>query len=72
MIPSKFWTPQFINKHIPYNLHWYFLSISISFLYLLSRSVRNKRNKNATGTGFEVEDIMQFMDFRVSEYALGS
>ena len=52
IISSNFWTLSFINKHIPYKLHYYFLFISTSFLYFLSRSARNKGNKNATGTGF--------------------
>ena len=50
----------------------YFLSISISFLYFLSRSARNKGRKNATDTDFELENVMQFMGFRVFESALGS
>ena len=52
VISSTFWILSFINKHFPYQLHYYFLFISISFLYFLSRSARNKGNKNATGTGF--------------------
>ena len=72
MISSSVWTPWFRNKHIPYMLHYYFLSLSISFLYFLSRSGRNKGNMNATGTCFELKDLEQVMDFKVFESALGS
>ena len=68
MISSAFWTPQLRNKHIPYKLHYYFYP----FLYFLSRSTRSKGNKNAPGIGFELQDVMQFMDFRVFESTLGS
>ena len=69
---STFWTLQFRDKHLPGKLHYYVLSISISFLHFLSRSARNKGNKNATGTSSELKDVTQFMDFSVSESALGS
>ena len=72
MVSSTFWTSQFKNKHLPCKLHYYFLSRSLTFLYFLSRSARNKGNKNATGTGIELEDIRQFMHLRVFESALGS
>ena len=54
VISSTFWTPYFRNKYIPYNMHYYFLSISISFLKFLSRSSRNKENKNGTRMGFKL------------------
>ena len=52
------------SRNIPYKLHCYFLSTSISFLYSLSRSTRNNGKKNATGTSFELEEVTQFIDFR--------
>ena len=72
MISSTFWTPEFRNNHIPYKLHYYFIYISISFLYFLSSSARNKGNKNVTGTGFQLKDVTKFMEFRVFESALGN
>ena len=60
------------KKHIPCKLHYYFLSISISFLYFLSGSARNKGNMNRTGICFELKDVEQVMDFKVFESALGS
>ena len=57
MISSVFLTPSFRNKHIPYKLYCYFLSFSISILYFLSRSTKNKGNINETGTAFEVKDV---------------
>ena len=65
MISSMFWTPEFRNNDNSCKLHYHFLSISVSFLYFLSRSARNKGNKKATGTGFEFENLTQLMDFRV-------
>ena len=38
----------------------------------MSRSAKNKGNMNATGTGFEVKDVRQVMDFKVFKSALGS
>ena len=55
-------------KQIPYTLHHYFSSISISFSYFLSRSTKKKGNMNTTGTAFEMKDT----DFTVFESALGS
>ena len=49
-----------------------FLSISISFLYSLSRSAGNKGNKNVTDTSFEFEEVEQFIDFWIFQSALGS
>ena len=49
-----------------------FLSISILFLYFLFKSARDKLNMNATGTSFDLEDVMQFMDFKEFESALMS
>ena len=72
MVFSTFWTPQFRNKHILYKLHYYFLSISISFLFFLSKSARNEGKMNATGTSFEVKDVRQVMDFQVFESVPGS
>ena len=72
VISSAFWTPYFRNKFIPYNMHYHFLSISISFLKFLSRSARNKENKNGTRMGFKLYYVIQFMNFRVFESALGS
>ena len=72
VISSTFWTLYFKNKDIPYKLHYYFLSIYISFLYFLSNSARNRANKNATGTGFDLKDVTQYLDFKVFEYAFGS
>ena len=57
MISSAFWTPYFRNKYILSNMHYYFLSISISFLKFLSRSARNKENKNGTRTGFKLHYV---------------
>ena len=65
MISFTLWTLLFRNEHIPYKLHYYFLSIFISFLYFLSRSARNEGNKNATGTGFQLQHVTKFMDSRV-------
>ena len=42
------------------------------FLYFLFRSTRDKGNMNATGASFDLEDVSQFMDFKVFESALGS
>ena len=42
------------------------------FQSFLSRSARNKENKNGTRTGFKLHYVTQFMDFRVFESALGS
>ena len=67
-----FWTHLFGNRHIPYKLHYYFLSFSISVLNFLSRSTKNKGNINATGTYFELKDVDQVMDFKVFESALRS
>ena len=64
MISSTFWRPYVRNKHIQYKLHYYFLSISISFLYFLSRLARNKGNKNGTRTDFELHYVTPFMDLR--------
>ena len=50
VISFTFWTPLFRNRHIPYKLHYYFLSFSISVLYFLSRSTTNKGNINANGS----------------------
>ena len=72
MISSMFWRPLVRNKHIPYKLHYYFLSLSISFPYFFSRSARNKGNMNASVTGFEVKNVRQVMDFNVFESPLGS
>ena len=60
------------NKLTSCELQYYILSISISFLYFLSKLARNKRNKNATGKGYHLQDVAKFMDFRVFESALGS
>ena len=49
-----------------------FLSISISFLYFLTRSARNKGNKSVSGKFVDLEDVRLFMDFRVLESALRS
>ena len=38
----------------------------------MSRSARNKGNKNAAGTGFKLQYVTQFMDFSRFESALGS
>ena len=40
---------------------------SISFPYFLSRPARNKGNKDATGKGFQLKYVTQFMDFKVFE-----
>ena len=72
MISSTFWTPEFRNNDISCKLHYHFLSISVSFLYFLSRLARNKGNKKATGMGFEFENLTQLMDFRAFESTLGS
>ena len=51
-----------------YKLQYNYLSNYLSFLYLLSKSTRNKGRVNATFTGFELDDVMQFMGFRVFEF----
>ena len=37
-----------------------------------ARSARNKGNKNATGTGFHLQEVTQFMDFIRFESVHGS
>ena len=56
MVSSTFLTPSFRNKHIPYKLHYYSSAFSISILYFLSGSTKNKGNIKATGTAFELKD----------------
>ena len=58
------WALRFRNNYIPNKLHYNFLSISISFLYFLSRSARNKGNINAIDTCVVLEDVINVHEFK--------
>ena len=42
----------------------------MSFLCFLFKSGRDKGNMNTTGTGFDLEDVTQFMEFKVFDLNL--